>query len=54
MATRLMAAGHAVFGTARRRDDAQALIDQGLRCCGSARDIAALLSVLDAGAREAR
>jgi 3-hydroxyisobutyrate dehydrogenase-like beta-hydroxyacid dehydrogenase len=40
MAARYLAAGHTVYGEARHRDDAQWLIDQGLRWVDTPREVA--------------
>jgi 3-hydroxyisobutyrate dehydrogenase-like beta-hydroxyacid dehydrogenase len=40
MAVRFLAAGHAVHGSARRREPAQWLVDQGLRWCDTPRAVA--------------
>jgi len=40
MATRLMDAGYAVYGTARNRAHVQSLIDQGLDWRDTAREVA--------------
>src|SRR4051812_35548520 len=40
MAARLLAAGHPVFGEARSREDAKALVDQGLQWRDTPREVA--------------
>jgi 3-hydroxyisobutyrate dehydrogenase-like beta-hydroxyacid dehydrogenase len=46
MAARYLAAGHTVYGTARHRDRAQALVDQGLRWARTPREVADAVDVI--------
>jgi 3-hydroxyisobutyrate dehydrogenase-like beta-hydroxyacid dehydrogenase len=46
MAARLLGAGHAVCGSARRRDRAQWLVDKGLRWCDTPSAVAAAADVV--------
>src|SRR5690242_20857202 len=58
MAARLLAAGYEVYGEERSREDAQHLVDQGLRWCDTPRQVAeaadiVLTSIPDDSALEA-
>jgi 3-hydroxyisobutyrate dehydrogenase-like beta-hydroxyacid dehydrogenase len=46
MAARYLAAGYAVYGEDRDRDDAQWLVDQGLRWAGTPREVAEAVDVV--------
>jgi 3-hydroxyisobutyrate dehydrogenase-like beta-hydroxyacid dehydrogenase len=46
MAARLLAAGYVVYGEQRNRAAAQQLIEQGLRWCGTAREVAEATEVV--------
>jgi len=46
MATRLLAAGYAVYGQARTKERAQHLVDEGLRWCDTPRELAAAAEIV--------
>jgi 3-hydroxyisobutyrate dehydrogenase-like beta-hydroxyacid dehydrogenase len=46
MATRLLAAGYRVYGTARSRDHVQHLLEQGLRWCDTPREVAETVDIV--------
>jgi 3-hydroxyisobutyrate dehydrogenase-like beta-hydroxyacid dehydrogenase len=46
MATRFLNAGYTVYGEEKSRDDAQALVDNGLRWCDTPREVAETVDVI--------